>query len=106
MLSWLMPVAAFVVQPAGDLFGRPTVPQAVEHEAAQFAVALQPGSGPWRPFREEPTEEITTGSSYHDNLKAILSGRQFDAEDAVSTRLQFHGSPRRESVSRRRDLLQ
>ena len=59
MLSWLMPVAAFVVQPAGDLFGRPAVPQAVEHEAAQFAVALQPGSGPWRPFREEPTEEIT-----------------------------------------------
>ena len=46
-----------------------------------------------------------TASSYHDNLKAILFGRQFDGEDAVSTRQQFHGSPRRESVSRRRDLL-
>jgi len=33
-------------QPAGDLLGRPAVPQALEHEIAQLAVALQAQSGP------------------------------------------------------------
>ena len=38
-------------QPAGDLFGRPAVPQPIEHEAAQLAVALQARSGPAPGFR-------------------------------------------------------
>ena len=39
------------LEPAGDLFGRPAAFQAVEDEAAQFAVAFQPRSAPAPGFR-------------------------------------------------------
>ena len=52
---------------------RPAVPQAGEHEAAQFAVALQPRSGPWRPQNRSPAGWPTTRLQPASAMKASIA---------------------------------